>query len=131
MPGAAASSSSEPMVAQPGVYVVPPTYRMPDSASAEVLPPPAKERRTESDTGRRVLDLPSRYTATISDLVEASEEPDTPETESETWDPTHDPEHVGTSVPDPTNVPGVQNVVRDSTPSSEGEARITFNKCMA
>ncbi len=86
----------------------------------QVLPPPAKERRTEPDTGRFVLE----YAAKAQSLLEA---PVTPESDSEAWDPTHDPEHVGTSMPDPTNVPGVHTVCRDSMPSPEGEARLTFS----
>ena len=77
VPGAAASSSSEPMVAQPCVYVLRPTvHDATSSASAEVLPPPAKERGTEPDTGRFVLE----YVAKAQSLLEA---PVTPESDSE------------------------------------------------
>ncbi len=80
-----------------------------------------------ADTGRRALDLPSRYTAKEQELL--AEAPVTPESDSDhwsQWDPTQDPEHIGTSVPvaDPA---GIQNVVRDVGPSSEGEAHITIS----
>ncbi len=150
VPAAAASSSTEPLAAQPGDYsFLTPTYQPPDSASAEVLPPPAKSSRTEPCIGRdaqegSALNLPTRYTpsqeaaqvrAQQEILAQAPVTPVSPDFEDRTsedtdhWsqqlDPDQDQEYTGTSVPvsDPV---GVQNVDRDAEASSEGEAQVTI-----